>query len=620
MGNNIIETKEQLDQILLGLDELLEKGLVDEVYKKYTELIKKIERDKNETDNIQKAKIYASFAYFLFSVYEYEFCFNMLRKAQDYGYSRDEIENIILAAFIEPNLNEFKIIYEANIEFLVSNKYISIEKIVDFKELPYWLLPTGIKNEYYIYDKKEKLIQEKIILYKSQDLDIPTPTDEFSDYLIIDNYNLDNILSISTQIEKRNKKTYIILNDIAKFFSCLQGKLLENDTIPNILIFESFNRFENYFINTNLFLPRNIINLVEKSENAQNSISIVHNYRIRKEKRKRDNILLSICIPSFNRGKRAYDNIIHLLQSYYDEEIEIILSNNGTQNETKEYYEKIRDIEDARLKYFAFEENKGFAINCCKICELATGKFILLVSDEDLVNFDSLGKILNLLNQSKNKLSIMRTSTTTQSKPTVKLANEGKDALLTFMLTSNYMSGIIFNNNLLKQHKGIEYVKENLENSVCANYPHMFWELLLCQYGNVQGTEILLIHEGKAEKTEIGEMKNEGNKIKFPYYATIDGRLEQHEGFSNIFKVLEICQEDLDLYRELYIKLCLKTLFLVTLSINAYYKKTDINTLDLLDRAYSFCSRKEFFYSNRSIYRSDLKVIYKYYESFKKQI
>lgn len=619
-NEEIIETKQQFDQALLDIEALLAKGLVDTAYKKYIELIKKIESKEYDTLHELKANIYASFAYFLFGVSEYEYFFKMLSKAQNYGYSRDEIEKILREAFIEPNLSEFKTTYEANIEYLISNEYIKLEKTRSFQELPFWLLPTGVVNEYYIYDKEQKLIKEKISLYKYRDMQSLSTLDDFSDYLLLENWNWNNVLSYTNAIRKISKKTYIVLNNIEKFLSCMQGALLNDDIISNVLIFDSLNSMNEYFKSTNTFIPRNIINLSDNSDNIQNNISEIHNYRISKENRKGNNILLSICIPSFNRGNRAYDNIIHLLQSYYDEEIEVILSNNGTENETKEYYEKIRDIDDSRLTYFAFEENQGFAINCCKICELAKGEFILLVSDEDLVDFNILDKIMNVLNQSKDTLSIMRTSTTAQSKPAIKTANPGKDALLTFMLTSNYMSGIILNNKLLKQYKGIEYIKENLNNDVCFTYPHMFWELLLSQYGNVQGTDLILINEGKAEKTEVDTTEVVGSEIKIPYYATIEGRLEQHEGFSNIFKFLEMCKEDPDLLREMYIKLCNKTLFVVTLSINVFYKKTDSNALVLLDKVYNFCSRKEFFNSNRTNYRNDLRVITKYYEHFKKQI
>ncbi len=614
MGN---KKTTELNNFLHEIDKLLEKNLVKEANQEYIEHITKLEReDSNKGNKKLKADIYAEYAFFLFSYHNYESFFEMLRKAQENGYSKDLIQKIIIEAFIEPNLDEFKSMYNKNKEYLLSNKYIQVESILDFEDLPFWLLPIETENEYYLYDKEKALLLEKISLNNNQKIESLPTSDVFSDYLLLENGNWENTFAYTAKIKSSKKKTYIVIDHIGKFYSCLQGALLNEDTISNVLIFDNLFNMENYFKYSSDFLPRNIINLVDNN-NIQNYINVVHNYRINKKERASDSILLSICIPSFNRGNRAYENIIHLLQSRYDEEIEFIISNNGTQNDTQKYYDKIRDIDDARVKYFSFEENKGFALNCCKACELAKGEYILLLSDEDLVDFNILDIVMNELNQSKDSLAIMRTSTTNQSKPVVKNAFPGKDALLTFMLTSNYMSGIILNNSLLKKHKGIEYIKENLDNKVCYYYPHMFWELLLSHYGNVQGTDLVLIHEGKAERTDVESIKLSSEKIEVPSYATFEGRLDQHKGFFTIFKHLESCKENHNLFREMYTKLCAKTLFLVNLSILVFYKKTNINTSSMLKEAYAFCISQEFVDNRNKSFEEDVRTIKSYYNQYK---
>lgn len=619
------ETQQYIDQSLHMIDELIKKGSKDEVYKEFIELIKKIESSEYQPDKNSIANVFHSFALFLFHITEYENFFKMLIKAQEYGFSKDEIEGFLYDAFIRPNLKEFKNIYEANIKFFSVNNYIKATGIPQFEELTFYLLSTGVKNEYYLFDKEVKLIREKINLFESQNLQTIPTFDSFSDYLLLEDWNLFNILSCSKSIGKMNKKTYIVLNNIRKFLSCLQGAIVDESILSDVLIFDSLENMNEYFMQSNSFLPRNFINLTEKSDKPQQIINHIHNYRTSKEYRNRNNVLLSICIPSYNRGKRAYDNVLHLLKSYYDEEIEIIVSNNGTQNESKEYYDKIRDINDSRVKYFAFDENMGFTINVCKICELASGKFILLISDEDLVNFGVFDQIMNILNQSQDSLSVLRTSSTSQNRLRNKIANSGKEAILNFMLTSNYMSGIILNNRLLKRYKGIEYIKENLNNIACMTYPHMYWELLLSQYGKVQGTDLILINEGKVEKMEDEYTTGiSDNRLQIPVYATIEHRLSQHEGFTEVFKQMELCKKDVNLLREMYISLSAKTLFLVTLSINLFYKKTDSNFSQHLDIAYAFCTRKDFYTSNihwdKNKYQVDINKISKYYQYFKKEI
>lgn len=612
MINSLLENR--INQTLVKIEDQINSGLADEAYNSYIVLIEELEREHGTLRQLL-GEVYLSFAYFLFRVSEFESFFIMLIKAQDNGYSKDEIEKVLYQAFVEPNLKEFQDNYEANMAYLNRNSYLSIEHNLSFQELPFWLLPTGVQNEFYLYDKEKQLIKEKIILYQYQQIPSVTISDAFSDFLILEEWNWNNITTVTNALKNSNKSAYIIIHQIGKFLSCLQGSLLAD--ITNILIFDNHYALKEYLLTTNSILPYNIIDLSQDQSNViKNVLSDIHNTRIRKENRDGSRILLSICIPSYNRGHKAYENIIQLLQLHYNEEIEIILSNNGTQNETKPYYEKISEIEDGRLTYFAFEENQGYAINCCKVCELAKGEFILLLSDEDLVDFRVLSIVMDILSKSRETLSIFRASTSSQSKQSNKIASMGEEAMLEFMLTSNYMSGIIYSNSVLKKTNGIEYVKNNISNSACFWYPHMVWEMMLCQYGNVQSTELVLIDEGEAEKTECDEVKvNE--ELIIPYYGTIKGRLEQHEGFTLVFKDLAICKQNSNILRKMYLQLCAKTLFLTKLSIDVFYKKTTANIQEILNRAFDFCLSDKFYSShisnNLSDYQNDLKILTDYY-------
>lgn len=577
--------KKELEELLFKIDKLIENKLVNEACQEYIKFAKKIQEEELSFDKSIKAEFYASFAYFLFDVSEYEESLNMFVKAQNHGYSKTKIKEFIWQAFVEPNLNDFKEMYIKNIEFLLSKKCIL--KAVDFEQLSFWLIPTLTENQYYFYDKNEEIIKGKICLNDNSDTNISiTSVDEFADFLIVSDWNFNRIKKYANEIKKNNKKTYVVIREYKEFLSLFQVITINKNIISELLIFDNFNSMKEYFKNCNSYLPRNIIDFTFERNIAQKAIDEIHEYRITSKGRKGDNVLLSICIPSYNRGKLAYDNVINNLKLYYDEEIEVVLSNNGTENETKEYYEKIENMNDSRLNYFVFSENKGACINFCKVCEMARGKFVLLLSDEDLVNCKVLHNIMNILEKGKNTLSILRTRGDVQGAvPSFKLKKPGSDALFTYMLTSNYMSGIIFNNELLKKYSGINYVKQNLNNSTCLYYPHMVWELLLCQYGHVQGVDTILINEGKSEETYIGME----DKCKIPQYAMINGRLDQHKGFFEIFKDLEICKKDFDVFREMYIQLSNKTIFLVSLSINVYYKNTDMNLFEIIEQVYELC-------------------------------
>lgn len=618
LNNSQIE--QRITQALEKIEDQVNTELVDEAYNSYIALIQELESAKS-TPHYLLAGTYLSFAYFLFRVSEFESFFKMLIKAQDNGYSKDEIEKVLYQAFIEPNLKEFQDNYETNMAYLNRNSYLSIEHNLSFQELPFWLLPTGVQNEFYLYNKEQQLIKEKIVLYQYQQIPSVTISDAFSDFIILEEWNWNNVITVTSALKNSNKSAYIIIHQIGKFLSCLQGSLLVD--VTNILIFDNHYVLKEYLLTTNSILPYNIIDLSEDQSNVfKNILSDIHNTRIRKEHRDGSRILLSICIPSYNRGHKAYENIIQLLQLHYNEEIEIIISNNGTQNETKPYYEKISEIEDGRLTYFAFEENQGYAINCCKVCELAKGEFILLLSDEDQIDFRVLSIIMDSLSKSRETLSIFRASTSSQSKQSNKIASMGKEATLQFMLSSNYMSGMIYSNKFLKKANGIQYIKDNINNSACFWYPHMVWEMLLCQYGHIQSTELVLIQEGQAEKTECDEVEVEN--LIVPYYASFEGRLEQHEDFTMFFSDLEIYKEDTDLRRKMYLQLCSKTCILIAISIQAFYSKTNLDLLELNKRAYQFCSNEQFYKTNvssdRLHYKEDLKLIEKGFNFIKAKL
>ncbi|MNM78820.1 N-glycosyltransferase [compost metagenome] len=604
-------SKLNVDKALREINELISGEAVDAAYIKYVALVEQIESDEYTGQTGLKAEVYSSFAFFLFSVSEYDFFFTMLSKAQQYGYTSDETENFLWEAFIKPNELEFKTNYEKNLQFLLSNESLCIQQTIDFDKLPYWLLPIEVENVYYLYNKKNKRIEEKINLFDYQSIASLPTTDSFSDYLVLLNWNPSNVISCVSTINRMNKKSYIVLSDIGKFLSCFQGALLDNSILSNVLIFDQLENMNDYFMRTGAFLPRNIVNFIDskKKDQSEEILSNIHNRRLTHQQRKGDRVLLSICIPSFNRGNRAYDNVLHLLQSQYDEEIEIILSNNGTKNETAQHYNKIKEINDARLTYFAFDENQGYALNCCKLCELAKGEFILIASDEDLVNLSLLGEVMNQLHDSKEVLSYMKTSSTNFYKLQNSYKKAGKDAMLTYMLNSLYVSGIIMNNSILKQHKGIEYVREHLnDNSVCYWYPHVFWELLLFQYGDACTNKLVLIVEGAPEEFDGEHASIDSNDTSIPYYRSIESRLEQHEDYYRIFQDLEICKSDSNLLREMYLKLCYLTFFLVNLSYETNYKTLGVDRSEFFNRAYDFCTHERFFQSELASSEVDREI------------
>ncbi|GGH64343.1 hypothetical protein GCM10008014_42630 [Paenibacillus silvae] len=621
-NNESFDPGKTLEQKLMEIQETIHTKHADDIFHEYNSLVAEVEKNIVLIDISLAAMIYSSFANFLFNVSEYEYFFTTLIKAQEYGYPSEEVESFLYAAFIEPNIPEFERNYEENIRFLQIHNNLHVDSIPLFQDLPYWMLPTGTESEFYLYNRMNKRIEERIVLFKYESLQKLPTIDALADYLVMVNWNWSNTLTCTQAIKINNKKSYIVVNEIDKFLSCLQGRLLDAGLISDTVITDNISKLDVYFSDSSIRLPRNIIDLTRNQELVEKYINGWHKFRLSEENRNGSHILLSICIPSHNRGNRAYENILALMQSYYDEEIEFVLSNNGTENDTKNFYARINELQDSRIKYFEFEENQGFAINCCKVCEMASGKFILLLSDEDMIDLDSLHLIMQQLDESSDSLAILKPSISNQIPLGDIIKTAGANALEQFMLTSNYMSGFTMNNALLRQYEGIEYIKNNLDNQACYYYPHMYWEMLLAQYGTVVSKSIVLIQAGSEEKTSFSQRRIGNNSVKIRHYSTIEGRLEQHEGFAKIIKELEISKDNSNFHRMMYIQLCSKTLFLTSLAINACYSNTDVNTDDISMQVFHFIADINFYKlyvsTSEETWATDSRHITSIYENWKR--
>lgn len=624
-------TVQQLENMIQEIQNLVDRELYNIAYEEYEKVDADISRgnyvvsEVNVHERSVVVEFYSSFAYFLFSFSEYKRFFEIYIKAQNYGSSLEERKKFIYEAFILPNIDEFRSNYETNTERM--KKSGCLKKTIEFDELHYWLITTGESNEYYLYEKETNLIKEKITINISELKDLTNESlMNAGDSLLVDNGDWSQTQSYINSIISKSSNCYLITSSLSKLLSYLQGGIFNEDYLSRLTIFESADEFKTYFKNNNNFLPRQYFGPEESKAEYDELVSEIHNYRIIPENRFGDNILLSICIPSFNRGRRAYDNVIHSLLSDLDEEIEVVVSNNGTQNETKEYYEKISEIKDARITYFEFDENQGVALNFCKVAELASGKYVLLLSDEDLIVRNELKAIVAMIDKIKdNNVAIIRAGTDGQAvMPYVGMTKPGKDAIYHFMLSSNYVSGNIYSKELLEEHNLIDYVKQNLDNEACFYYPHSIWELILCQYGSALGWNRVLINEGQEEKTSIGFEENKDNiNQKITYYATIQSRLNQHRGFFEVIREMEVSKIDFDIFRGMYKKLCAKTMSLVYLSIQVSYQGIDTDTSDFLEKAYNESVKclDEIYHgkksSNKHKYVEDMKEIKKCYLYFK---
>nr|WP_294943016.1 glycosyltransferase family 2 protein [uncultured Mucilaginibacter sp.] len=110
--------------------------------------------------------------------------------------------------------------------------------------------------------------------------------------------------------------------------------------------------------------------------------------------------ILTIAIPTWNRGATLDKALDHIMPQigYYTNEIEIIVSDNASEDNTEEI------VTNQHLKYpgtrFIYNKNEinvGFFGNCKKCKEISTGEYMWLLSDDDFVCPGVIKAIINAL-------------------------------------------------------------------------------------------------------------------------------------------------------------------------------------------------------------------------------
>lgn len=106
-------------------------------------------------------------------------------------------------------------------------------------------------------------------------------------------------------------------------------------------------------------------------------------------------IILSICIPTYNRAQfltTALESVI----SQANDEVEIVISDNASTDSTKSLIDKFRK-RFSRITYFRQSENIGFDRNILKAVELAKGHYCWLLGSDDAICPDAIQKMFSLL-------------------------------------------------------------------------------------------------------------------------------------------------------------------------------------------------------------------------------
>ena len=109
-------------------------------------------------------------------------------------------------------------------------------------------------------------------------------------------------------------------------------------------------------------------------------------------------MILSICIPTYNRGEKLIESIQNTIQANSDE-FEIIIVDNASPVDI----EKSINFKDDRIRYIKREKNVGGPYNVGDCLRYGNGIFSMLCLDKDTIIGEDLDDFISVL---KNNLSI----------------------------------------------------------------------------------------------------------------------------------------------------------------------------------------------------------------------
>lgn len=275
-----------------------------------------------------------------------------------------------------------------------------------------------------------------------------------------------------------------------------------------------------------------------------------------------NNSILSICLPTYNRSNIVYNTVKNIIK-YPDDDIEIVISDNGSTDDTKN---KLKSINDERISFYRNDTNMGFVYNLINVIEKSQSNYVFLLSDEDDICLKNLKKIINII-KGQNETSILLGQIKTENGSNYltyknEVMQDSETAFLKHSFTHHYMSGLILNKTKINFNNiWEEYYKKN--HGYLDIYPHVYIMNLLLLQGITISTNLDFV---KMREKGQCEMDNFDNKP----YVHPTSRI-------NLFN------KNISLLKSLYLK---KTILIQTITklylwtvnqLYAYYKNISQN-------------------------------------------
>jgi hypothetical protein len=339
----------------------------------------------------------------------------------------------------------------------------------------------------------------------------------------------------------------------------------------------------------------------------------------------------TICIITFNRGERTLKLVNTLLEELPEKWCVMVLDNTSTRG--VEYYQEIKNIStiNEQVSYIRHEINGHFHGNYLSCFKHVKSKYFTILSDEDFIDFSELELLLNEIKLEKN-LGVCRPSIK-QHKDLDRPLNSvnfgdsfslaGEEAMKNFCFTTNYISGIIYNLELINSYNLIPILEKNLEKN--ATYPHLYFDLLISAKCDVRFSSRATVLEGLPEKS-LDERGIENTYFEHVGGYGIGARINQflvlRDGILDAVKLLNKEEKDeFIIFLQIYLLLVQKYFYLIGTCNMPSYKRNHIEESLLLESFFYITTSAVFAYPQVEPYKDViLEGITSVYNHYKQEI
>ncbi len=247
--------------------------------------------------------------------------------------------------------------------------------------------------------------------------------------------------------------------------------------------------------------------------------------------------LFSICITSYNRINELY-RCLSSIDAIHPEEIEIVISEDCSpkKDEIRQIVRKFISETSYKVRYNSNIENIGYDQNLGELINLASGNYILFISDDDMFLKGGLDKLINFTN--KNDFSVAFTPYFHQ-----KTGVMGREYSKTFLIDRGFSSvkkhlfdSILFSGLVFKRDRIIDYQPKRFKNLIYSQV-YLFCTMLLTEGGFY--INLPLIHCIEDGENAFGLNKSsESNKVMANRSSPLSN-LEYHKSLIKIIKIFD---------------------------------------------------------------------------------